>query len=262
MASALVQHERVVVVGFTGSSAVGAAIARLAPDKELVMELGGNGPVIVLDDADPERTIAAVGAAAFFNAGQSCAAAERIIASERVHDWLVEGLVEVRRGHPRWAIRAIAATTMGPVNNEGVAAKMDDHVADARDRGGTRRVRRPPATSDMPTRLFYEPTVLAGVPDGAAVTREETFGPIAPVSTARDDRALAGGGQREHARAELGGVHARPRPRLLVRRAAPDRPGHGQRHEQLLGAASAVRRVGRQGPPGAGAWAGATSSRR
>jgi succinate-semialdehyde dehydrogenase/glutarate-semialdehyde dehydrogenase len=188
MASALVQHERVVVVGFTGSSAVGAAIARLAPDKELVMELGGNGPVIVLDDADPERAIAAVGAAAFFNAGQSCAAAERIIASDRVNDWLVDGLVEFARaielGDPR-----LDATTMGPVNNEGVAAKMDAHVADARDRGG--RVafggRR---RDDMPTRLFYEPTVLAGVPDGAAVTREETFGPIAPVSVAADDRAI------------------------------------------------------------------------
>ena len=188
MASALVQHERVVVVGFTGSSAVGAAIARLAPDKELVMELGGNGPVIVLDDADPERTIAAVGAAAFFNAGQSCAAAERIIASERVHDWLVEGLVgfagDIRLGDPR-----DPGTTMGPVNNEGVAAKMDDHVADASGRGGTvafggRR------RDDAPTRLYYEPTVLARVPDGASVTREETFGPIAPVSAFADDRAL------------------------------------------------------------------------
>lgn len=188
MASALVQHERVVVVGFTGSSAVGAAIARLVPDKELVMELGGNGPIVVLDDADPERAIAAIGAAAFFNAGQSCAAAERIIASERVHDWLVEGLVEaassIRLGDPR-----DPATTMGPVNNEGVARKMDDHVADARGRGGViafggRR------RDDQPTRLYYEPTVLARVPDGAAVTREETFGPIAPVTAFADDRAL------------------------------------------------------------------------
>ena len=188
MASALVQHERVVVVGFTGSSAVGAAIARLASGKELVMELGGNGPIVVLDDADPERAIAAIGAAAFFNAGQSCAAAERVIATERAHDWLVDGLVDyargIRLGDPR-----DPASTMGPVNNEGVAAKMDDHVADARALGasvafgGRRR-------EDQPTSLYYEPTVLAHVPDGAAVTREETFGPIAPVSTYADDRAL------------------------------------------------------------------------
>lgn len=188
MASTLVRHERVVVVGFTGSSAVGGAIARLAPDKELVMELGGNGPIVVLDDADPERAVGAIGAAAFFNAGQSCAAAERIIASERVHDWLVEGLVAyargVRLGDPR-----DPGTTMGPVNNEGVAGKMDDHVADATERGGLvafggqRR-------DGLPTRLYYEPTVLARVPDGAAVTREETFGPIAPVSAFSDDRAL------------------------------------------------------------------------
>lgn len=188
MASALVQHPDVVVVGFTGSTAVGNAIARLAAGKELVMELGGNGPIVVLDDADPERTIAAIGSAAFFNAGQSCAAAERIMASARVHDWLVDGLVEYARtiqlGDPREP-----TTTMGPVNNEGVAAKMDAHIADARVQGaaiafgGDRR-------SDAPTNLYYEPTVLARVPDGAAVTREETFGPIAPVSAFSDDRTL------------------------------------------------------------------------
>ncbi len=188
MASALVQHPDVVVVGFTGSTAVGHAIARLASGKELVMELGGNGPIVVLDDADRDRTVAAIGSAAFFNAGQSCAAAERILASTRVHDWLVEGLVEyagkIQLGDPREP-----ATTMGPVNNEGVASKMDAHIADARARGaavafgGDRR-------SDAPTTLYYEPTVLANVPDGAAVTREETFGPIAPVSAFNDDGAL------------------------------------------------------------------------
>jgi acyl-CoA reductase-like NAD-dependent aldehyde dehydrogenase len=188
MASALVEHPDVVVVGFTGSSGVGAAIARLAAGKELVMELGGNGPIIVLDDADRDQAIAAIGSAAFFNAGQSCAAAERIMASSRVHDWLVDGLVDVARsirlGDPRET-----GTTMGPVNNEGVAAKMDAHVADARDRGasvafGGGRM------ADRPTRLYFEPTVLGGVPDGAAVTREETFGPIAPVSAYADDRSL------------------------------------------------------------------------
>jgi succinate-semialdehyde dehydrogenase/glutarate-semialdehyde dehydrogenase len=188
MASALVQHPDVVVVGFTGSTAVGTAIAKLASGKELVMELGGNGPIIVLDDADRDRAIAAIGSAAFFNAGQSCAAAERIMASTSVHDWLVDGLVEyaraIRLGDPRDEL-----TTMGPVNNEGVAAKMDAHVADARASGatvaygGARR-------ADLPTNLYYEPTVLGRVPDGAAVTREETFGPIAPVSAFTDDRSL------------------------------------------------------------------------
>ena len=188
MASALVQHPDVVIVGFTGSSVTGARIAQLAAGKEQVMELGGNGPVIVLDDADRDRAIAAIGSAAFFNAGQSCAAAERIMASETAHDWLVDGLVEyartVRLGDPR-----DADTTMGPVNNEGVAAKMDAHIADARTRGakvsfgGERR-------AGAPTPLYYEPTVLRRVPDGADVTREETFGPIAPVSAFRDDDEL------------------------------------------------------------------------
>jgi acyl-CoA reductase-like NAD-dependent aldehyde dehydrogenase len=189
MASALVQHDGVVGVGFTGSSAVGATIGRLAANKAQVMELGGNGPVIVLDDADLERAAAAVGSAAFFNAGQSCAAAERVLASSRIHDELVDRLTAyaaaIVLGDPRES-----GTTLGPVNNEGVAAKMDQHVADARDRGagvahgGQRR-------DDMPTRLYYEPTVLANVPEGAAVTREETFGPIAPVTPLRDDQILA-----------------------------------------------------------------------
>ena len=188
MASALVQHPDVVVVRFTGSSAVGAAIARLAAGKELVMELGGNGPIIVLEDADRERAIAAIGSAAFFNAGQSCAAAERIMASAPVHDWLVDGLVEVARAI-RLGDPADRDTTMGPVNNEGVAAKMDAHVADARGLGANVAFggRRRPG---LPTSLYYEPTVLGGVPDGAAVTQEETFGPIAPVSGYADDRAL------------------------------------------------------------------------
>jgi succinate-semialdehyde dehydrogenase/glutarate-semialdehyde dehydrogenase len=188
MASALVQHEGVVGVGFTGSSAVGVTIGRLAANKAQVMELGGNGPVIVLDDADLDRAAAAIGSAAFFNAGQSCAAAERILAAATVHDRLVEGLVayadRLVLGDPR-----AAGTTLGPVNNEGVASKMDEHVEDARSRGavvvhgGRRR-------DDQPTRLYYEPTVLAGVPDGSAVTREETFGPIAPVSPLSGDAAI------------------------------------------------------------------------
>ena len=189
MASALVQHEGVIGVGFTGSSGVGATIGRLAANKAQVMELGGNGPVIVLDDADLEHAAAAIGSAAFFNAGQSCAAAERILATDRVHDELVERLTAyaagIVLGDPREA-----ATTLGPVNNEGVAAKMDQHVGDATERGariahGGRR------SPDAPTRLYYEPTVLAGVPDGAAVTREETFGPIAPVTPLRDSEILA-----------------------------------------------------------------------
>jgi acyl-CoA reductase-like NAD-dependent aldehyde dehydrogenase len=190
MATALVTHERVVGVGFTGSSAVGATIGRLAANKTQVMELGGNGPVIVLDDADMEQAAAAIGSAAFFNAGQSCAAAERILAADGIHDDLVDGLTGYARtivlGDPR-----DPATTLGPVNNEGVAAKMDAHITDARSRGAT-VVHGGRRSDGRPTRLYYEPTVLAGVPDGAAVTREETFGPIAPVTPlAGDDVILA-----------------------------------------------------------------------
>ncbi len=188
MSKALVSHAGVNVVGFTGSSAAGAAIARVAGDKELVMELGGNGPVIVLDDTDLDRAIPAIAGAAFFNAGQSCAAAERILVSARIHDALVAGLADaarsVRLGDPR-----DAATTMGPVNNEGVAAKMDAHVADATGHGA-RLASGGHRATDRPTRLYYEPTVLANVAADALVHSEETFGPIAPVTPCADDAAL------------------------------------------------------------------------
>jgi acyl-CoA reductase-like NAD-dependent aldehyde dehydrogenase len=142
----------------------------------------------VLDDADEVRATAAIGSAAFANAGQACSAAERVLVLDQVSDRIVDGLVEYARGLVLGDPRE-QATTMGPLNNEGVAAKMDSHVGDAQEKGariafgGHRR-------EDRPTRLYYEPTVLADVPLDAAVSREETFGPIAPVTTLRTDAEI------------------------------------------------------------------------
>ncbi|TMF98486.1 MAG: aldehyde dehydrogenase [Chloroflexi bacterium] len=166
-------------VGFTGSAAVGAAVARQAGPKPLLLELGGNGPTIILDDADLELAVEGAAWGAFSNAGQICQSSERILVDSRVQDAVVEGLVRkagaIRLGHP-----LDEGTTMGPLNNEGVALKMDEHVADAVDRGaslvtGGRRA------DGFPTSLYYEATVLRNVSPAMRVSREETFGPIAPL---------------------------------------------------------------------------------
>ncbi len=174
-------------IGFIGSIEAGKKVAARAAGKDMLLEMGGNGPLVVLEDADLDAAVAATLTACFLNAGQSCTAGERILVHEAVHDAYVAKLVaavaaEIRVGDP-----LAADTTMGPVNNEAQAAKMDEHVADARARGA--RVlaggRRAPG---RPTGLFYEPTILDAVTDEMLVAREETFGPVAPITVIRSEQ--------------------------------------------------------------------------
>ncbi|HVU78981.1 MAG TPA: aldehyde dehydrogenase family protein [Gaiellaceae bacterium] len=166
-------------VGFIGSTETGRKVAEAAAGKAAVLELGGNGPVVVLDDADLELAAEAAVTACFLCAGQSCTAGERLLVHRAVKDEFVALLAEkVRRvvlGDP-----FADGTTMGPLNNDGVAEKMDEHVADAVERGA--EVVHGGARADgFPTRLYWQPTVLDGVPPDALVATEETFGPVAPV---------------------------------------------------------------------------------
>jgi succinate-semialdehyde dehydrogenase/glutarate-semialdehyde dehydrogenase len=178
-------------IGFIGSITTGDRVAERAAGKPLVLEMGGNGPLVVLDDADLDAAVEATLAAAFLCAGQSCTAGERFLVHVDVHDEFLDRLSAaipraVRLGDP-----FADDTTMGPLNNERTAEKMDDHVRDAVGRGatlvagGTRAV-------GFPTDLYYEATVLDGVSDEMEVAREETFGPVVPISTIRsEDEALA-----------------------------------------------------------------------
>jgi len=188
MATALVQHPGVNAVCFTGSSATGATVARLASGRPTLMELGGNGPTIVLSDADVERAVASIASSAFGNAGQSCTAPERIIAAPSIRAELVAGLTEAalaaRLGDPREA-----GTTIGPLNNEAVAAKMDAHLADSVERGA-RITTGGKRAGGFPTALYYQPTVLDDVPQAALIHQEETFGPIAPVTVVDGDERI------------------------------------------------------------------------
>jgi len=166
-------------VGFIGSTETGRKVAEAAAGKAAVLELGGNGPVVVLDDADLELAADAIVTACFLCAGQSCTAGERILVHRNVREELVarvEKLVgeRVLLGDPFAEI-----TTMGPLNNAGVAEKMDEHVADALERGAT-LVHGGARANGFPTDLYWQPTVLDGVPEGSLVARDETFGPVAP----------------------------------------------------------------------------------
>ncbi|HZG49188.1 MAG TPA: aldehyde dehydrogenase family protein [Thermoleophilaceae bacterium] len=167
-------------VAFTGSTPTGLTVARQAAGKVQLLEMGGNGPFVVLDDADLPAAADAARVAAFLGAGQSCSAAERLLVHEAVREEFVALLAseverEVRLGDP-----LADSTTMGPVNNEPGAAKMDAHVADAVERGAT--VVTGGARADgYPTRLYWQPTVLDRVPRDSIAVTQETFGPIAPI---------------------------------------------------------------------------------
>ena len=175
-------------VGFIGSIATGHRVAERAAGKELLLEMGGNGPLVVLDDADLDRAVEATLTACYLNAGQSCTAGERILVQEAVHDGFVAKLADAVRARVRLGDPFEERTTMGPLNNEPVAEKTERHVRDALERGarlvaGGRR-------SDLGA-LFYEPTVLDGVTDEMEVAREETFGPVAPVTAiASEEEAI------------------------------------------------------------------------
>ncbi|HTS14198.1 MAG TPA: aldehyde dehydrogenase family protein [Candidatus Sulfotelmatobacter sp.] len=178
-------------VGFVGSTRTGLGIARRAAGKELLLEMGGNGPLVVMDDADLDAAVAATLAACYLNAGQSCTAGERILVHHRVHDRYVAALADAVATRVRLGDPLDDATTMGPLNNETTAAKTAHHVAEAV-AAGARVVRGGHRAPDLGSPLFFQPTVLDGVTEGMAVAREETFGPVAPVTTVADlDEALA-----------------------------------------------------------------------
>ncbi len=176
--AALVSDPRIDVVGFTGSSATGLAIARAAAGKSMLLELGGNGPVVVMDDADLERAAQGALSGAFFNGGQTCAATGRVLVHRRVHDrfvdLLVKGAETVRVGNP-----LEPATTMGPLNNTGVRDKVLAHLDDARQAQARIAFGGKPL-NDLGSH-YVEPAIVAGVGEDALLNREETFGPVVPV---------------------------------------------------------------------------------
>jgi acyl-CoA reductase-like NAD-dependent aldehyde dehydrogenase len=177
---ALVGHPGVGGVGFIGSVATGASVAARAAGKTQVLELGGNGPMVVLEDADLGLATDAALEAAYLCAGQSCTAGERFLVHAAVRAEFTERVVVATKDRVRLGDPFDPATTMGPLNNEPTAAKFGRHVAEAVAHGA--RVCCGGNRADgFATALFAEPTVLDGVTPGMEIAREETFGPVVPV---------------------------------------------------------------------------------
>jgi succinate-semialdehyde dehydrogenase/glutarate-semialdehyde dehydrogenase len=176
----IISHPDVAAVGFIGSTATGNRIAQRAAGKSLLLEMGGNGPLVVLEDANLDAAAEAAVSACFLCAGQSCTAGERLLVHESVRDDFVGRLAERVAASAQLGDPLAEGTQMGPLNNEGVAAKMDEHVRDAV-RRGARVLAGGERAGGFPTDLYWPATILDGVPADAQAAAEETFGPIAPI---------------------------------------------------------------------------------
>ncbi|MDR6408381.1 NAD-dependent succinate-semialdehyde dehydrogenase [Paraburkholderia terricola] len=166
-------------LSFTGSTEVGAQLlAQCAPTiKKTSMELGGNAPLIVFDDADVDAAVKGALAAKYRNAGQACVAANRILVQSGVYDSFARKLAEATAAL-RVGNGMHEGVVQGPLINEDAVRKVEEHISDALRKGA--RV----LTGGKRHALggcFFEPTVLADVSREAAIFNEETFGPVAPL---------------------------------------------------------------------------------
>jgi succinate-semialdehyde dehydrogenase/glutarate-semialdehyde dehydrogenase len=181
----LTSNPTVRCVSFTGSTAVGKLLMEQCAKtvKRVCLELGGNAPFLVFDDADVDAAVEGAVLSKFRNAGQTCVCANRLLVQDGVHDRFVARLAE-----------RIRAMKVGPGTEAGVAigplidakgfAKVERHVDDARRRGADVLLGgRPHALG----RTFYEPTLLTGVTLDMQMTNEETFGPVAGITRFRDE---------------------------------------------------------------------------
>ncbi|NQV06083.1 aldehyde dehydrogenase [bacterium] len=192
----LVTHAGVDAVGFTGSSETGRRIISQMGIKRSIMEMSGNGPTIVTDDANLEAAAELAVYGAYYNAGQVCCATERVIVVDSVHDEFLD-LVLKASGSIRLGDPFDEATNMGPLNNEPTAAKMDRHIADAAERGAAILTGGGRAAG-FPTDLYYRFTVIDQVPEQALVARDESFGPVLPILVAADDDEAVAIANRTH----------------------------------------------------------------
>ena len=184
----IISNPGTAAVAFTGSAATGRRIAERSAGKPLLLELGGNGPLIVRADADLEEAAEAAAVGAFVNAGQVCAATGRVLADKSIAGQLAE-LVCVKAEAYILGNPLLPEVTMGPMNNEGVLAKTREHVEGAV-RDGARCLTGGGSRRDLGSELFFEPTVLVDVTPDMDIARYETFGPVVPILALDGDQAL------------------------------------------------------------------------
>jgi betaine-aldehyde dehydrogenase len=181
---ALVTHPGVDMVSLTGSVDTGKWIARAAADslKRVHLELGGKAPVVVFDDVDMSTALETIAATGYYNAGQDCTAATRVLAGARVHDEVVAGLSEQARGLVMGDTRS-ADTTLGPLNSARQRERVEGFLE------------RRPSHAEIATGghepegpgFFLEPTVVAGLRQDDEMIQREIFGPVITVQPFTDE---------------------------------------------------------------------------
>jgi acyl-CoA reductase-like NAD-dependent aldehyde dehydrogenase len=177
---ALLRHRGIDKIAFTGSTATGRHVARVAGEalKPVTMELGGNAAHIVFEDADLETAVGAIIKAFVFNTGQFCMGGPRLLVARPVHDTLLGILAEAVPGVPVGDPRR-PETVVGPMAGERHLKKVEEYVALAREEGG--RIVCGGERLDLDGGYYYRPTVVAGLPNDSRVVQEEIFGPVLTV---------------------------------------------------------------------------------
>jgi betaine-aldehyde dehydrogenase len=184
---AVVEHQTPALVAITGSVRAGIQVAESAARnvKRVHLELGGKAPVIVFDDADIEAAVEGIAIAGYFNAGQDCTAATRVLAAPRIHDDFVAALGEYAKNSATVGLPDNADALLGPVNNrgqleriEGFLSRLPDHASVAA--GGHRM-------SSLGDGFFLEPTVLSGLQQDDEAIQDEIFGPVITVQRFTDE---------------------------------------------------------------------------
>jgi succinate-semialdehyde dehydrogenase / glutarate-semialdehyde dehydrogenase len=170
---------RVRKISFTGSTEVGRILLKQSADtvKKLSLELGGNAPFLVFDDADIDAAVEGAMASKYRNAGQTCVCANRIYVQDAVYDEFAQKLA-AKAGQLRVGPGTQAGVQIGPLIEAAALEKVKAHVADAVSGGAKILVGGKPHSLGG---LFFEPTVITGVTSSMQVAREETFGPVAPL---------------------------------------------------------------------------------
>ena len=181
----LTTHQAVKKVSFTGSTSVGKLLMEQCSStmKKVSMELGGNAPFIVFEDADLDKAVEGAIASKFRNSGQTCVCTNRILVQENIHDAFVEKLskaVQSLKVAPAFEVDA----EQGPLINEKSVEKIEEHIADAVAKGAKIIVG---GKRHVLGQTFFEPTLLSDVTPDMLVAKDETFAPLAPVFKFKTD---------------------------------------------------------------------------
>jgi succinate-semialdehyde dehydrogenase/glutarate-semialdehyde dehydrogenase len=183
----LCAHPAVRAMSFTGSTAVGRLLAaQCAPTvKKMALELGGNAPFIVFDDADLDAAVEGAVLSKFRHSGQTCVTTNRFLVHDRLHDAFAERFA-ARVAQLRVGNGFADGVAVGPLISEAAVGKVREHVADALAHGAQLLVGGDPAAAGLDGR-FYPPTVLSGATTDMRIASEETFGPVAALFRFSDE---------------------------------------------------------------------------